>query len=82
MHEKSIGRPERDPFEILVGVLAAADRYDLILAIIPVAFAVALVGVYVLGASVIQAIVFAGIIGVLAILDACYVHPPTDQGAT
>ena len=82
MHEKTIGRPGRDPFETLVGVLAAADRYDLILAIIPVAFAVALVGVYVVGASVTQAIVFAGIIGVLAILDACYVNPPTDQGAT
>ncbi len=82
MYEKSIDRPERDPFEALVGVLAAADRYDLILAVIPVAFAVALVGVYVLGTSVIQAIVFAGIIGVLAIVDACYVNPPTDQGPT
>ena len=80
MYEKLIGRSERDPFETLVGVLAAANRYDLTLAIIPVAFAVALVAVNVLGVSVTHAVAAASIIGALVIVDACYVHPPTDQG--
>ena len=82
MYEKGIGRPERDPFETLVGVLAAADRYDFALAIIPVAFAVALVATHAFGVSVMQAVTAASVIGILVIIDACYLHPPTDQGST
>ncbi|MXV62891.1 hypothetical protein GS429_12600 [Natronorubrum sp. JWXQ-INN-674] len=81
MHEKTIGRPERDPFETLVDVLAAANRYDFLLGIVPVAFAVALVAAHVLGVSMAQAMLVAAIIGVFVVVDACYRNPPTDQGS-
>ncbi|WP_049929130.1 hypothetical protein [Halopiger goleimassiliensis] len=81
MYEKPIGRPERDPLETLVGVLTAADRYDLVLAVIPVAFAVALVATHAFGVAMRHAVTVASVVGVLAIADACYLHPPTDQGS-
>ncbi|SFC18466.1 hypothetical protein SAMN05444422_105171 [Halobiforma haloterrestris] len=82
MHEKRIGRPQRDPFDALVDVLAAADRYDLLLGIVPVAFAVALVVAGVASLSMAQALLVAATVGVLVIVDACYLNPPTDQGST
>ncbi|APW97184.1 hypothetical protein CHINAEXTREME_05100 [Halobiforma lacisalsi AJ5] len=82
MYEKPIGRPQRDPFDALVDVLAAADRYDLLLGIVPVAFAVALVVAGVASLSMAQALLVAATIGVLVIVDACYRNPPTDQGST
>ncbi|MDQ2050846.1 hypothetical protein RBH26_10160 [Natronolimnohabitans sp. A-GB9] len=82
MQETTIGRPERDPFESLVGVLAKASRYDLLLGIIPVVFAVALVVAHVLSVSVVQAMFVAAAIGVLVVIDACYLNPPIDQGST
>ncbi|MFP8953282.1 hypothetical protein ACLI4Z_09965 [Natrialbaceae archaeon A-arb3/5] len=82
MYEKSLDRPKRDPFDALVDVLAAVDRYDLLLAVVPVAFAVALVAATVLGVSTLRALFVAALVGVLSIADACYFHPPTDQGST
>lgn len=82
MYGKQIGRPERDPFETLVGVLAAANRYDFLLAIVPVAFAVALVVPTVASVSVVETMLVAAIVGVLVIVDACYRNPPTDQEST
>ena len=81
MYEKPISRPKRDPFDTLVEVLAAATRYDLLLAIVPVAFAVALVAASVLGISMVQAMLIAAPIGVFVIIDACYLNPPVDQGS-
>ena len=86
MYENTIGRPERDPFDALVDVLAAANRYEFVLGIIPLAFAVALVAATMLELSVVQAIGVAAVVGVLAIVDACYLNPPIghdrDQGST
>lgn len=82
MYEKGIGRPERDPFDALVDVLTAASRYDLLLGIVPVAFAVALVVATVASVSLVEALFVAAIIGVLVIVDACYRNPPIDQGST
>lgn len=81
MYEKYIARPGRDPFDALVDVLTAVDRYDLLLAIVPVAFAVALVVAIVANVSVTQAVLVAAAIGVFVIVDACYLHPPIDQGS-
>ncbi|RQG93168.1 hypothetical protein EA462_02900 [Natrarchaeobius halalkaliphilus] len=81
MYEKRIGRPERDPFDALVDVLAAVDRYDLLLGIVPIAFAVALVAASLLGVSVTQAMIVPAIVGVFTIVDACYRNPPIDQGS-
>ncbi|SDR28908.1 hypothetical protein [Natronobacterium texcoconense] len=80
MYEKLIGRPRRDPFDALVDVLAAADRYDLLLGVVPVAFAVALVVATVANVSMVQAMLVAATIGVFVIVDACYLNPPIDQG--
>ena len=80
MQEKTIGRPRRDPFETLVDVLAEASRYDLLLGVVPVAFAVALVVASVLSVSLVEAMFVAATIGVLVIVDACYFNPPIDQG--
>ncbi|WP_049924336.1 hypothetical protein [Halopiger djelfimassiliensis] len=81
MYEKPIGRPERDPFETLVGVLAAVTRYDLLLGIVPLVFTGALVAAHVLSVSMVQAMFVAATIGAFVIVDACYLNPPTDQGS-
>ncbi|AGB35973.1 hypothetical protein [Natronococcus occultus] len=82
MHESTIGRPGRDPFDALVDVLAAANRYDLALGGIPIAFVIALVAANVLGISVPYALAAAAIVGVGVIVDVCYLNPPIDQGST
>ena len=82
MQETTIGRPERDPFETLVDVLAAASRYDLLLGIVPIVFTVALVTAHVLSMSVVRTLFVAAAIGVLVVIDACYLNPPIDQGST
>ncbi|OIB55437.1 hypothetical protein [Natrialba sp. SSL1] len=88
MHEKRIGSPQRDPFDALVDVLAAADRYDFALAVIPVAFAVALIVATVTSVSTPQMLAVAALVGALVIADACYFNPPVrdggrdDQGST
>ncbi|RQH00972.1 hypothetical protein [Natrarchaeobius oligotrophus] len=82
MYEKTIGRPERDPFDVLVDVLAAVDRYDFVLGVVPVAFAVALVASNVTGLSTTGAVLAASVVGALAIVDACYLNPPIDQDST
>lgn len=82
MHENTTGRPERDPFDALVDVLAAADRYDLALGIIPIAFVIALVTANAFGIAVPYALVGAAIVGVGIIVDVCYLNPPIDQGST
>ncbi|ELZ07003.1 hypothetical protein [Natrialba aegyptia] len=82
MYEKRIGSPQRDPFDALVDGLAAADRYDFVLGIIPIAFAVALVVATVTNAPVTQPLAVAALVGIVAIVDACYRNPPIDQGST
>jgi len=78
MSGKRIGRPERDPFETLVGVLAAATRYDFLLAIVPVAFTVALVVATVASVSVSRAMTVAAIMMLLKFEEATF--GPTDYG--
>ncbi|MEY7849334.1 hypothetical protein AB7C87_09055 [Natrarchaeobius sp. A-rgal3] len=82
MYEKSIGRPKRDPFDVLIDALTAANRYDFLLAIVPIAFAVALVGASVLGVSLEATMVVAAVVGMVVIVDACYLNPPTERGPT
>lgn len=82
MHEKAISRPERDPFDALVDVLAAVNRYDLQLGLIPVAFAIALTVASTTSVAVTQSMLIAAAIGVFVVIDACYRNPPIDQGST
>jgi len=84
MYKRSIDRPQRDPFDALVDVLTAATRYDFVLGLIPLAFAVALVATLVLEVSTVQAFAVAAVVGVVAVIDACYLNPPIgpDQGST
>ena len=81
MHDKRIGRSKRDPFDALVDVLAAANRYDFLLAVVPVAFAVALVAASVTSVSLVQTMFVAALIGIFVVVEACYRNPPIDQGA-
>ena len=82
MYRKPIGRPERDPFDALVDVLAAANRYDLALGIIPIVFVVALVAASALGVPVPYALAVAAVVGGGVIVDACYLNPPVDRGSS
>ncbi|WP_137290993.1 hypothetical protein [Natronorubrum halophilum] len=78
MYERSLDRPRRDPFDALVDVLAAVTRYDILLGIVPIAFAVALVAASILSVSTGQAMFGAALVGVF-VVDACYRNPPVDQ---
>ncbi len=84
MHERTIGRPgtDWDPFETLVDVLTAATRYDLVLGIVPLAFTVALVVAHVAGVPLAWALALAAVVGLTAIADAVFLHPPVDQEVT
>ncbi|ELZ02920.1 hypothetical protein C482_04656 [Natrialba chahannaoensis JCM 10990] len=86
MYEKLIGSPQQDPFDALVDILAAADRYDFTLGVIPVAFVVALIVATVTSVSTPPMLAVAALVGGLAIVDACYLNPPVrdggDQGPT
>jgi hypothetical protein len=82
VHEGTTGRPERDPFDALVDVLAAANRYDLALGLVPIAFAVALVAAGALGIPVVYALAPAAVVGIGVIADVCYLNPPVDRGST
>ncbi len=72
--------PDRrsDPLERLVAVLASLDRYDLTLAIIPVAFGVALAIAPVSGVAVERLLVPAAVVAAAVVADACYLNPPID----
>ncbi len=69
----------RDQLEALVDGLAAATRYDVALVLIPLAFAVALLGAYALGAGLVTAIVPPTLVALLVIVDVCYRNPPTEK---
>jgi hypothetical protein len=67
-HEKRIvGRTTRGPMP---------TRYDLVLAVVPLAFAVALVAGLLSPVSVHAALAAAGVVGVAAVVDALFVNPP------
>ncbi|OVE84954.1 hypothetical protein [Natronolimnobius baerhuensis] len=68
------------PLETVSSVLAAANWYDFLLAIVPVAFAVALIAAAVTSVPQIQMLAGAALVGVLVIIEACYRNPPLEQG--
>ncbi|TYL39807.1 hypothetical protein CV102_05855 [Natronococcus pandeyae] len=82
MYETARKRSGRDPFDALVDVLAAVNRYDFVLGIIPIAFVVALSAASVLSLPIMHALLIAAIIGVITIVDACYLNPPVGRGST
>lgn len=57
-----------------------ASRYDLVLAVIPTAFVVALLVGNLLSVSARVALVSASVVGALAVLDALFLNPPTGGG--
>jgi len=58
-------------------------RYDLVLAVVPLAFAVALVAGLLVPVSVHGALAAAGVVGTAAVVDALFVNPPerSDRGS-
>lgn len=56
-----------DPFETLVEVLIAATRHDLVLTIIPMAFAVAVVVMNASALVLTQTLIVAAVVGILVI---------------
>ena len=62
--------------------LPAFGRYDLLLAIIPLAFLASLLASQLFGLSLEAAIVGASVVGALAVLDGLFIRPPNGlQGA-
>jgi hypothetical protein len=58
--------------------LSTVSRYDLVLAIIPVAFFLGMSATTFASVSFYDGLVVASILGGLATLDALLIHPPTD----
>ncbi len=52
------------------------SRYDLVLVVIPLAFAAALVARGVFSVSLHASVLFASVVGGLAVADALFLHPP------
>jgi hypothetical protein len=59
---------------------SGVTRYDLVLAIIPSAFIVALLAGHVLSLSMEASVVFASVVGVLALVDGLFLNPPEVGG--
>jgi len=68
-HERS---GERSTIDVLSGI----TRHDLVLAIIPSAFVVAMLVGRALSLSTEAAIATASLVGALALVDALFLHPP------
>lgn len=59
-----------------------SDRYDLILAVIPLVFFVAYVVHVALGVSVAATLLPASVVGVGLLVDALYLNPPSASGGS
>lgn len=66
-----------DPVSTLIGVLTSVSRYDLVIGVIPLVFAVALAATGALDVATHRALAAAAVVGVLALVDALYLNPPT-----
>ena len=61
-------------FLVLLGGLS---RYDLLLALVPLAFVLALLVHVVAGVSMLTAVAGGAVIGLVVLVDALFVNPPT-----
>ncbi|WP_290817481.1 hypothetical protein [Halovivax sp.] len=58
-------------------VFASIGRYDLLLAVIPLAFAVGVAAAEALGIPLRTALVGASLVGLLALVDGLFIRPPS-----
>ncbi|SEH13290.1 hypothetical protein SAMN04487967_1274 [Natronorubrum sediminis] len=78
MQETTIDRSVPDPLETLIVTLAAASRYDVLLGIIPVAYASAILVAGLSSVPLVLTMLVASLVGVVVIVDACYLNPLTE----
>ncbi|APX97875.1 hypothetical protein [Natronorubrum daqingense] len=78
MQETTIDGSVPDPLETVVATLAAASRYDVLLGIIPVAYASAILVAGLSSVPLVVTMLVASLVGVVVIADACYLNPPTE----
>ncbi len=64
----------------LVELFLSLSRYDLVLAVIPVAFVLATGVAAVTGLSLRAGVLVASLAGALAVVDALFLHPPQRPG--
>lgn len=70
--------PERtDTTRDAVAVLDGLSRYDLLLALVPLGFALALLAHVVVGVPVLAAVAGGAMFGALVLVDALFVNPPS-----
>jgi hypothetical protein len=69
----------QNPLKALIEDLTAVSRYDLVLGVIPITFVVSIVVSAATGLSVVYALAPAALVGILVIVDACYLNPPIDS---
>ena len=55
------------------------SRYDVLLALVPLGFALALLGQVVLGLTVQQAVAAGAVFGVMTLADALFLNPPIER---
>ncbi len=81
--ETLLGRLEvsRAELETVVDGLTTVTRYDLALVFIPFAFALALVGAYTQGGTLLTAIVPPTLVAIFVIVDVCYLNPPVEDAS-
>jgi len=62
-----------------LALLGGLSRYDLLLALVPLGFAVALLAHVVVGLSLLTAIASGAVLGLAVLVDALFVNPPTSD---
>lgn len=77
---RSPGRTRRNASRTLVRDWLPSDRYDAILAVIPLLYAVALAAHVILELPIQVALAPASLVGMVLLVDAVYLHPPTADG--
>jgi hypothetical protein len=70
--------PDR-PFSLPLDGLGSLSRYDVLLAVLPLGFALALLGQVVLDLSLHQAVAAGAVLGSVVLADALFLNPPTEE---
>jgi len=78
---RNTGQSDRErPFSLPLDGLGSLSRYDVLLAVLPLGFALALLAQVVLDLSLHQAVAGGAVLGSVILTDALFLNPPIEKG--
>ena len=78
---RNTGHSDRQkPFSLPLDGLGSLSRYDVLLAVLPLGFALALLAQVVFDLSLHQAVAAGAVLGSIVLTDALFLNPPIQKG--